>query len=257
MHMIHGYPLLMGCVAPHAIERFLAENPVQWSGGKAWSGKDAQVNGAGDKIYTPTLVMELFFNLLADNKGLFTQQMLYDYCIARWADNQGYIKNKPEEEPFRICNWLKQLDDEGLRGLKAKIFRNYYVAGVVTLHAQSLLAQSGLWDGVWIDTQSDGNERYDLVLQYKGKNVYVGLTCSTDSGLSVIERKTGNATVRVYYVVLPCPSDTHKFGPGRLHLHKLSDFERLIPRDLAGLYLEMIKGTFTPHSAHLSRHLYG
>lgn len=158
-------------VSPEYIVNFVSENPVNWLDGLT-DGNGlhyARIGGMGDSAgVTPTPAMEAFFAKFILDKALFTQLEYADYCflLPEWK------------------TWGTELHPEQVRGVKAKLFRNFYPSAVDSLHVYSMLVASGEFDSVYIDTYEDAIGKVDITVQ-KASAVYrLALYASSKASVS-------------------------------------------------------------------------
>jgi hypothetical protein len=172
---------------------YIARNPIDWDDREL-----AKRGGAGDQAgVPPTPTVEEFFGLLLDKQGLFTQRQYWEHCWRKW---NGWIKEKPEQQQ---------------RGVKAKLYRNFYPSYIDSLHVWSILCESGEFDQCVLNSTEDAVGKTDITVR-RGDRVYriaiVGPTdhAVNDRAYKVAYRGDGET---VAHVVLQMPIAYEK-NPG-------------------------------------------
>jgi len=118
----------------------------------------ARRGGVGDQAgRTATPAIYEFLSLLRDRQTLFTQDEYADYCHSQWPD------------------WWNKLSKQKQDGVNAKLFNNFYVSMIDSLHAWSLLCEAQWFDTCTMDTYSDVIGKTDLTLITEERQVRVAL----------------------------------------------------------------------------------
>lgn len=143
----------------------------------------SKLGGPGDQAgMTPTPAMGEFLDLLLDRKDLFTQAEYRDHCFSVWSE------------------WLARKHPEQVKGVEAKLFCNFYVSGIDTLHAYALMVEAGMFDICYIDIIEDVLSKTDLTLKNSGCTVRVqliGPNARTEREYKNLHRGRANGAVEI------------------------------------------------------------
>lgn len=185
------------------IEDFLAEHPVQWLDREL-----AERGGVGDRAgRTPTPAAREFFEMLHNAGTLFTQAEYAERCLRRWK------------------TWFEQLAPPQQRGVRVKLFNNFYPSLMDSLHVMALLAEARRFDTYLIDARMDVLDKVDLTLMWDGKLFRVALVGPTaqaqDDRHYKITHRPGAHDEVVHVVRLP---PERPRGAGNKRWFELQDF---------------------------------
>jgi len=136
-------------IPSYEIVEFVANNPIDWE------DKDrAKRGGVGDQAgVTPTPAVEEFLSLLLEKGSLFTQSEYMHYCWEKWRA------------------WVTPKCNEQKKGIKAKLYRNFYPAMIDSLHVWSMLCESGMFNTCILNSTEDAIGKTDLIVQ-SGQRLY-------------------------------------------------------------------------------------
>lgn len=129
------------------IQRFCSENPIDWK-----TRKEAEMGN----IMPPSPAIGIFFSTLMDYGHLFTQQEYYREAWNAW---------KP---------WTRELSEEEAAGMKARLYRNFYPSAIDSLHAWSLLVESGEFAYCILDTAEDATDKKDITV-WTNDDISIGI----------------------------------------------------------------------------------
>jgi len=191
------------------IVEYLTKNPVDWS-----SSELACRGGPGDKAGEPPspAVFE-FLSLLDEQGGLFTQREYWEHCKDRWRD------------------WLTrdEMTRRNARGVKAKLYRNFYPSMIDSLHAWALLNEAGWFDVCVVDTYQDAVGKTDLLLKHGDVTIRVALIGPTDKAQSDRKYKVENRDSAMGNPIEVSMGFDRPRSPGNKRWYDLDDFKALRP----------------------------
>lgn len=182
-----------------AIKNYCAKHPIDW--------KTQEQAKSGD-ILTPTPAMGVFFDLLTDKGGLFSQEDYVDYAFSlpSWSE------------------WMYSLPAGKQAGIAARLYRNFYPSAIDSLHSWSLLVETGQFAACLLDTADDAVSKTDLtVWTINGKSAKIALYVGTKEGMARTQyKRTHRGSVNgVIDVIL---SMDRKPWPGRKRWYTIDDF---------------------------------
>jgi hypothetical protein len=201
-------------LASRAIVRYITAHPI------AWKPRDlAKLGGPGDQAgMTPTPAVEEFLGLLATKQDLFTQAEYTEHCVKQWL------------------SWWEGLPDERREGVTAKLYNNFYVSMIDSLHVWALLVEAGWYDRCVVDSVADAVGKSDLTLYREASLVRLALIGpgqrARDSRTYKRHYRPGEADATVYEVQL---SAEYPREPGHKRWYRLENFAALQPADAEGL----------------------
>ena len=194
--------------ASRVIVDFCAENPIDWH-----DRQDADM--AGDwRIQPPA--MSVFFDLLAAKRGLFTQGEFLE-C----AQTVPMLRNT---DPYPT------LTDDEQRCFRARLARNFYPSGIDTLHAWSLLVESGRFAHCVLDTADDAINKVDMTATAHGGGVYrFALRIDSPTAEKYRARKDARFPAHEDTIDVLLPMSRPR-NPGNKRWYQVEDFEAAIAR---------------------------
>lgn len=183
------------------IVEYIKEHPIEWpSRGLADTVRNVRI---------PFSCIGAFFELLKKKDGLFSQEEYIDYL---WDTDRLDI------EPYGF---------DGLVGLEARIKRNFYPSALDSLHAFSILVESGRFARCTLDTLEDVVSKVDLsVTSKEGVCLGIALMAGTSSGKrwavhkNIYREGWGDWNV----IEVPLPMDRPR-EPGNKCWYNVEDFE--------------------------------
>ncbi len=111
----------------------------------SFGGRDLAIEYGNWQIEPP--VMMAFYNYLAEKGDLFTQREFLDYF---WT--------LPSPQP------KETLEHRDIKGIEARISRQFYPSAMKTVHAWALLVESGHFDRCLISARKDFVGKVDLTV---------------------------------------------------------------------------------------------
>jgi DNA modification methylase len=126
------------------------KHPVQWM-----SQELSRRGGPGDRAgVSPTPGVGEFLELLGDKKHLFTQDDFFAYCVnGNW---RAWYGCQPEAQK---------------KGVQAKVYNNFCVSMVDTIHVWALLVEAQRFDVCFLDAYEDVVGKSDLTLVAPGGKI--------------------------------------------------------------------------------------
>lgn len=182
---------------------FVSLHPIDWANREL-----AARGGIGDQAgRTPTPAAAEFLQLLLVRRELFTQEQFWNYCYSQW----GW--------------WFRDLTLQQRDGVKAKMYRNIYPSMIDSLHAWSLLSETGRFDACILDSLDDAVGKSDLTLCWQGNRARIALIGPTQNCVQDREYKlthrAGPSDLDTIVVKMPFE---RKKSPGNKRWYELEDF---------------------------------
>jgi len=182
------------------IKAFCERNPITW-------GDSKKANGPGN-ILTPSPAMGVFFSCLRNKKKLFTQQEYANYAWDIWS------------------NWKDELTEEQIEGLTIRLYRNFYVSAIDSLHAWSLLIETGKFDYCLLDTTDDAVSKQDISAWTKdGIHIGIALFIASESSKRWVKYKREHrGAPNKETIDVPLSMDRPR-SPGNKRWYSIDDFD--------------------------------
>lgn len=164
---------------------FVSRNPIDWD-----VKEYARRGGSGDQAgMPPTPAVEEFLDLLLERCALFTQREYWVHCWHKW---NIWIAGKPTEQQ---------------RGVKAKLYRNFYPSMIDSLHVWSMLCESGMFDTCVLNSLEDAIGKTDLMVRSKQRILRIAFLGPTDSAVSdrayKMQHRNGGQDVHCVEIQMP------------------------------------------------------
>lgn len=178
----------------------------------SWDDIDmARRNGEGDRAGLPPIhSMPLFFGEVVRRGSLFSQNEFIEMTIDAMGD------------------WYKSLQPINQRGIRAKARCNFYVSGIDTLHAWSLLSETGAFDACYIDSIEDVDNESDVtVIAKNGRSIHIALIGpkgDIDLAYKRVHRRKENA-YKTTVIQLPY---SHPMRPGNKRWYDIGMFADVV-----------------------------
>jgi hypothetical protein len=157
--------------------------------------------------------MKVFWDLLTARKGLFTQKEYLDYA---W--------NLPEWR-----EWRNTLTEEVIKGVSARLYRNFYPSAIDSLYVWALLSESQIFHVCTIDVVSDVEGKIDLkvwISPYKSIPIALkGCQTKENAKWSRTKENRGNPPHNIFNAYIPW---YRLKSPGNKRWYEICDFEALI-----------------------------
>jgi len=184
------------------IKEYCALHPIDWA-------SQELANGPGN-LLTPSPALEVFFETLTDSARLFDQAEYWEAASTKWVD------------------WLNTLTDEQKLGVKARMYRNFYPSAIDSLHAWSLLVESGKFAYCMLDTAQDAVSKRDITVCTKDRlSVGIALSIATKESHKWMRHKR-QCRGRASGIVVPILLSMDKpRKPGNKRWYSIDDFKPL------------------------------
>lgn len=185
---------------------FITNNPINWT------NRDI-ANSVGNKL-TPTSAIGVFFDFLDNNGGLFTQKEYVEYAwkIPQWID------------------WKKELTDNEVNGINARLFRNFYPSAIDSLHVWAMLVETNLFAKCLIDIKQDTISKTDLIVWYEPNKKPIRIALSIDSDYNRVwldYKRNTRGDIPKGLIDLKLPMD-RKRSPGNKRWYNIDDLNPVI-----------------------------
>lgn len=193
------------------IVEFIARHPVKWLD-RELSRRGSVGDQAG---ITPTPAVLEFMNLLYLQGGeLFVQAEYARWCISQWSE------------------WFAKLAPALQVGVTAKLYNNFYVSMIDSLHVWAMLSELGWFDRCTLDAYEDAIGKSDLTMYRDGRVFKLALGGPTprarEDRIYKLNHRNNGATNKVGAIELEFFMDLDRArSPGNKRWFTLSDFERL------------------------------
>lgn len=200
------------------IVEYISKHPIDWGDREL-----ARRGGDGDRAgIPPTPSVQEFLSLLSERRELFTQREFWDYCAAKWQDwLDGQVR--------KFQTWPEYSRPRVVDGLRAKAFRNFYPSMIDSLHAWSMLSETGMFDRCIMDTYDDATGKSDITVTGHGVDCRIALIGPTKYAT---QDRTFKEQHRAGYedanksVLVQMPEERER-QPGNKRWYRPSDFLRV------------------------------
>lgn len=201
---------------------FITTYPIQWM-----PLQMSRRGGIGDQAgIPPTPAVHEFLVLLRGKQNLFTQTEYFEHCQVAWHEWWTTLVFKTWSGHFVDNNLIRSRLQGGVR---AKLYNNFYVSMIDSLHAWAILCEAGWFDVCVMDSYSDAVSKTDLTLSRNGTKCKVALIGPTAQAREDLDYKRHNRGTKKFSdrtTVVQLPISRPK-EPGNKRWYELGDFEKL------------------------------
>lgn len=188
---------------------FITNHPVRWL-----SRELARRGGVADSAgMPPTPAVLEFLSLLQRREGeLFSQEEYTSWCIQRWE------------------SWFYSHSELVREAIRAKLYNNFYVSMIDSLHVWGLLSETGLFERCVLDACQDAVGKTDLTVYCRGRPIRLALIGPTQRAWADRQYKKLHRPGRPEEgLIIEVRMDLERErAPGNKRWFRLSDFAELL-----------------------------